>query len=174
MYEFRPSPVDPRLEVSDAALSPERLQEDALRMNHGGGDSFVFCGLHDAHDDKHRMYRARGVHPAEVAALFGVGSHNDFARPGEAPRTERVRAQLDEVSRVAPFVPTWVDAAGYHCTFVDPVTWETALRVASMLQEGLDGYLSDDDFGMDASDDGPEADFAAFIHREQGLRLWWD
>lgn len=174
MYVFGPSPVDPRLEVANARLSPERMEEDALRINRDNADSFVFCGLHDAHDGEHRMYRARGVHPAEVAALFGVASHDGFAEPGEPPRTERVRAQLEEAYRIAPFFPTWVDAAGFRCTFIEPVTWETALRVAAVLQEGLDGYLSDDDFGMDSPGDAPEADFAVFIHREQGIRLWWD
>lgn len=166
MYHFTPSPLDPRLEVADARLPPERLEEDALRMNRASPDAFVFCGMHDDHDREHRMYRARDVHPAELAALFRVGSHG-----GE--EEEDVRAQLEEVHRAAPFFPTWVDAAGFRGPFRDPVSRETALRVAGALRVGLEGYLQDDDSGVGFGS-SLEEDLAAVVFREQGLHLWWD
>jgi hypothetical protein len=138
-----------------------------LQDRHPLGGWQLVCGQlsDDSHepaiDVSHSIYAIDGLSPIDLARAFATGSHNLMA-----PVTDQVCDELARVFAVAPFRPSFVDAAGYKCRFDRPISRAQARQIEEILTEGLEGYLAD------YSGEGPLLVDALLA--ENALRLWWD
>ena len=121
----------------------------------------IVCGC-KGDDAGHSIYVIHGFSPIELAREFRTGSHNAWPKA----ETDKVCEQLGSVFEIAPFQPYFIDAAGFKCRFIQPISSQQADAIERILTVGLEGYVSE------WSGQGPIV--ADTVVAENGLRLWWD
>lgn len=132
----------------------------------------LFCGLLDDDQPDHQLFAIAGADACKLIRVFRVGSHNQGSRAVEDATVEAVFEEMRRIFEVRPFRPYFIDAAGYHCRFVGPLSREEAARIGELFHgNGEEWYASN--WYEDTLEGFPEYVIAELL-RENELHLWWD
>lgn len=148
----------------------ETVGEHCLRC-HGLGYT-VFVGLPDDTGPP-SLYAIANADPIRLMAMFDVGNHNDYT--GDTP--VRARRYMAALSTTDPFVPYFVDPAGFKVRFIDRVSAALARDIAGAVLEFDPDALAVGE-ALTRLEDAGDLDIVdalgQVIHERQRLELWWD
>ena len=117
----------------------------------------IFCGAMPKSTSQ-SIYAIQDISSSQLARIFETGSHS-----GSAFETEKLCEQLENIYRIAPFRPYFIDSAGYKASFQKQITLKQAKLIASLVVIGVDGYSAETGTAI-----------AKTLVAENEIRFWWD